>query len=175
MALMKVFYEDWQMGCCGDPFSVGDRVGWNLVPVKKAGDPGCGYGAGAWVENHGGRGPATEGTVRAVELVHVTYLYRPEESPTHQPVPGSVTLEAVDACPKWFTPDTEEPDTEEPDVGEPGIGKPGTEGPGAGKSGTLVHRTSGALVTLEVPDAPAGPPRPAPRARRRPRRGDRRQ
>ncbi|MEU6241157.1 DUF6578 domain-containing protein [Streptomyces sp. NPDC047024] len=154
MALMKVFYEDWQMGCCGDPFSVGDRVGWNLVPVKKAGDPGGGCGAGAWVENHGGRGPMTEGLVRAVELVHVTYLYRPEESPTHQPVPGSPTLEVVDTCPKWFAPDTEEPDP---------------------VAGALVHRTSGALVTLEVPDAPAGPPPPASPARRRSRRGDRRQ
>ncbi|MGW4301002.1 DUF6578 domain-containing protein [Streptomyces sp. NPDC004646] len=160
MARMKVFYEDWQMGCCGDPFSVGDRVRWNLVPVKKSEDPGGVYGAGAWVENHGGRGPATEGVVRAVELVRAAYEFRPEESPTHRPVPGSWSLEAVDTCPKWFEGDTFES---------------GTEGRGAEKSGTLVHRTCGALVTLEVPDGPAAPPPAASRARRRTKRSDRRQ
>ncbi|MGW4195746.1 DUF6578 domain-containing protein [Streptomyces sp. NPDC005004] len=160
MALMKVFYEDWQMGCCGDPFSVGDRVGWNLVAVRKAADPGGAYGAGAWVENHGGRGPATEGLVRGVELVRTAYEFRPQESPTLRPVPGSWSLEAVDTCPKWFDGDTFESGTSES----------GTE-----KSGTLVHRTCGALVTLEVPDGPSASPPAASRARRRSRRADRRQ
>ena len=25
-----VWYSEWQMGCCGEPFSVGDSVEWNL-------------------------------------------------------------------------------------------------------------------------------------------------
>jgi uncharacterized protein DUF6578 len=29
--LWPVFYEGWQMECCGDPFTVGDRVEWTLV------------------------------------------------------------------------------------------------------------------------------------------------
>lgn len=24
----RVFYDDWQMQCCGDPFTIGDRVEW---------------------------------------------------------------------------------------------------------------------------------------------------
>lgn len=31
MGLWHVFYEDWQMECCGTPFSVGDEVGWPLL------------------------------------------------------------------------------------------------------------------------------------------------
>lgn len=31
MGLWHVFYEDWQMECCGTPFSVGDEVSWPLL------------------------------------------------------------------------------------------------------------------------------------------------
>lgn len=31
MGLWHVYYEDWQMECCGTPFSVGDEVGWPLL------------------------------------------------------------------------------------------------------------------------------------------------
>ncbi|MEB8342728.1 DUF6578 domain-containing protein [Streptomyces endophyticus] len=31
MAIWNVWYEDWQMECCGTPFSVGDEVEWPLV------------------------------------------------------------------------------------------------------------------------------------------------
>lgn len=27
----KVFYECWQMQCCGDPFKIGDTVKWTVV------------------------------------------------------------------------------------------------------------------------------------------------
>ncbi|MEV6049471.1 DUF6578 domain-containing protein [Streptomyces sp. NPDC052107] len=40
---MRVFYEDWQMECCGTPFAVGDEVSWKLVA----------YGAEAVREGHG--------------------------------------------------------------------------------------------------------------------------
>ncbi|MFD7243647.1 DUF6578 domain-containing protein [Streptomyces massasporeus] len=33
MGLWHVFYEDWQMECCGTPFSVGDEVSWPLLLV----------------------------------------------------------------------------------------------------------------------------------------------
>ena len=33
MGLWHVFYEDWQMECCGTPFSVGDEVSWALLLV----------------------------------------------------------------------------------------------------------------------------------------------
>ncbi|EFL31676.1 conserved hypothetical protein [Streptomyces viridochromogenes DSM 40736] len=31
MGLWHVFYADWQMECCGTPFSVGDEVSWPLL------------------------------------------------------------------------------------------------------------------------------------------------
>jgi hypothetical protein len=31
MGLWHVFYEGWQMECCGTPFSVGDEVSWPLL------------------------------------------------------------------------------------------------------------------------------------------------
>ncbi|MFK4105167.1 DUF6578 domain-containing protein [Streptomyces sp. NPDC019531] len=31
MGLWQVFYEDWQMECCGTPFSVGEEVRWPLL------------------------------------------------------------------------------------------------------------------------------------------------
>jgi hypothetical protein len=31
MGLWHVVYEDWQMECCGTPFSVGDEVSWPLL------------------------------------------------------------------------------------------------------------------------------------------------
>jgi len=31
MGLWHVYYEDWQMECCGSPFSVGDEVSWPLL------------------------------------------------------------------------------------------------------------------------------------------------
>ncbi|MGI5374932.1 DUF6578 domain-containing protein [Streptomyces sp. CA-251387] len=31
MGLWHVFYEDWQMECCGTPFKVGDEVSWPLL------------------------------------------------------------------------------------------------------------------------------------------------
>ncbi|MEU6095336.1 DUF6578 domain-containing protein [Streptomyces sp. NPDC047079] len=31
MGIRKVFYADWQMECCGSPFSVGEEVSWPLL------------------------------------------------------------------------------------------------------------------------------------------------
>ncbi|MEV6838616.1 DUF6578 domain-containing protein [Streptomyces sp. NPDC051133] len=148
MPLMRVFYEDWQMGCCGTPFTVGDEVAWKLVAYpeedRREND---GYGAEAWVENHGGPDRPTAGRVRAVDLVHEEYSFHvPASAPepvqleeglafrgtgrTLEAVPGTVTLEPVESCPKWF---------EEVDRGTvDGLGR--------------VRRTCGALVTLDAPD-----------------------
>ncbi|WP_225830891.1 DUF6578 domain-containing protein [Streptomyces sp. NK08204] len=158
MALMRVFYQDWQMGCCGTPFSVGEEVAWRLVPLdgQQLRDGHC-YGAEAWVENHGGPDRETAGRVRAIELVHREYTARlkphaldpidPEPGKpvfrpypyTREPVPGAPTLEPVDTCPKWF-------EDEEP-------------GPGPGPH--RIRRTEGALITLEVLEARALPAREA--------------
>ncbi|MEU6380878.1 DUF6578 domain-containing protein [Streptomyces sp. NPDC046909] len=43
MGLWHVFYEDWQMECCGTPFSVGDEVGWPLLLVTEGETLGGGW------------------------------------------------------------------------------------------------------------------------------------
>ncbi|MFJ9832246.1 DUF6578 domain-containing protein [Streptomyces sp. NPDC101169] len=148
MALKTVFYEEWQLGCCGEPFSVGDEIDWPLVALDeerlRAGD--C-HGAEAWVENHGDIAHPTVGRVRAIDLVHQEFTVDMDlrdlqrASPPYgkvtllasghslEPVPGSVTLESVGHCPKWFA---------EEDYAPP-------RGP------HRVRRVLGALVTLEVP------------------------
>ncbi|WP_316776605.1 DUF6578 domain-containing protein [Streptomyces sasae] len=147
MPLLKVFYEDWQMECCGTPFAVGDEVAWKLVAYGAgARRENTGYGAEAWVENHGGPDRPTAGRVHAVDLVREEYrCHLPDPVPEGEgegvvvlrgtgrglePVPGTVTLEPADGCPRWF---------EEVDRGTvDGLGR--------------VRRTRGALVTLDAPD-----------------------
>ncbi|WP_330340447.1 DUF6578 domain-containing protein [Streptomyces sp. NBC_00557] len=156
---MRVFYEDWQMECCGTPFAVGDEVAWRLV-AHDAEDirQGWGYGAGARVEHHGA-GPddddtdraRTTGRVHAIELVrqeHLAYtdrralerLDRAQAGDGGKPVilpspyqmeavPGAHTLQAVDRCPKWFE----------------------REEPGRSPGPHRVRHAVGVLVTLDVP------------------------
>ncbi|MGW1000970.1 DUF6578 domain-containing protein [Streptomyces sp. NPDC002520] len=147
MALMRVFYEDWQMECCGRPFSVGDEVGWPLVAAggQDVRD-GLRYGAEAWVENHGDCEHPAAGRVRAIDLVRQDYTATHVPEPVEpvpgkvtfastgrglEPVPGTRTMESVDRCPRWF--------------GEESVPSRGPR---------RFRRTVGALVTLEVPDGP---------------------
>lgn len=47
---VTVFYEDWQMDCCGDPFAIGDVVDWSCR-LPNAGERemiDCDY----WYEAH---------------------------------------------------------------------------------------------------------------------------
>ncbi|MFJ9818028.1 DUF6578 domain-containing protein [Streptomyces sp. NPDC101151] len=159
MARMRVFYEDWQMGCCGEPFSVGDEVGWRLVALdeEQLRDGHC-YGARAWVENHGGPDRETAGRVRSIDLVHQEYLAHRDPLAVEpaaaepgtlvvrgtgrrlEPGPGAPVLEPVDSCPKWFE---EFEDEEQAPRQVP----------------YRVRRAVGVLVTLEVPDATPHRPR----------------
>ncbi|UFR04837.1 hypothetical protein KBP30_28405 [Streptomyces sp. Go40/10] len=135
MALMKVFYADWQMECCGRPFGVGKQVAWPLVAVDEEHADGQWYGADAWVENHGDVPHDTTGHVRAIELVYQVYAETGPGSRTFEPVPEEWSLEPVDSCPKWFR--------REETAG----------GPGPRRS----RDQAGVLVTLEVPTAGARP------------------
>lgn len=38
MGLWQVFYASWQMECCGEPFSLGDEVSWQLLLGDSGGD-----------------------------------------------------------------------------------------------------------------------------------------
>ncbi|MFC9929862.1 DUF6578 domain-containing protein [Streptomyces sp. NPDC127190] len=151
---MRVFYEDWQMECCGTPFAVGDEVAWRLVRYDgRARRRGEGHGAEAWVENHGGPDRATTGRVAAIELVCREYLVHTDPrvrelmarppAPTGpepaglvllpaahraEPLPGTLTREPADASPGRFE--------EEP--------------PAGGEGPYRVRRVEGLLVTLDV-------------------------
>ncbi|MGV9352923.1 DUF6578 domain-containing protein [Streptomyces misionensis] len=148
MPRKRVFYEDWQLECCGTPFAVGDEVTWTLVACAGTDRR---YGAEAWVQNHGGTGGRTAGRVRDIELVHQEYTCRPVavEPPGPgrglvlraagrgtEPVPGSVTREPVDRCPRSF---------QERDLG-------------TADGARRVRRTVGVLVTLDL-DGATGPGR----------------
>ncbi|MFF1697122.1 DUF6578 domain-containing protein [Streptomyces sp. NPDC058257] len=91
MALWNVMYEDWQMECCGTPFSVGDEVTWQL-----------GGGPSPYsVERHGDDGPRTTGRVRSIQLVTQGFELR-AGADTFEPVAGERWLRPVEKCPKWF-------------------------------------------------------------------------
>ncbi|MFC9281481.1 DUF6578 domain-containing protein [Streptomyces collinus] len=161
MALMRVFYEDWQMECCGSPFGVGEEVAWKLVAYdRKDVRRGDGYGAAAWVENHGGPDRETVGHVRAIDLVHQEFLAHHDPRAAEaaeladvppgtlvfrstgrglKPVPGPPTLEPVRDCPRWFNAFEEE---EPPPRRVP----------------FRVRRAVGVLVALDVPDATPSEP-----------------
>jgi hypothetical protein len=148
---MRVFYGDWQMECCGTPFAVGDEVAWKLVAVDPREPQGEYYGAGAWVENHGGPDQETAGRVHAIDLVHQEYLAYTDQraleridrarartggkpvvlpSPHRmETVPGAYAVQAVDSCPKWFE----------------------REEPGRAPGPHRVRQAVGVLVTLDVP------------------------
>ena len=76
MAEREVWVEDWQMQCCGEPFSVGDVVHWTAaasVGVEEL-EPILGKAVAAsigWVEDHHDLAvtEAVTGTVRSVRAV----------------------------------------------------------------------------------------------------------
>ncbi|GAA1919219.1 hypothetical protein GCM10009837_50570 [Streptomyces durmitorensis] len=91
MALWNVLYDDWQMECCGTPFSVGDEVAWQL-----GGGPPL-YS----VERHGDEGPDTVGRVRSIQVVTREFTLR-AGTQTFEQVAGAEWLRPVEKCPKWF-------------------------------------------------------------------------
>ncbi|NUP17412.1 MAG: hypothetical protein HOZ81_15165 [Streptomyces sp.] len=134
MGLWHVFYESWQMECCGTPFRVGDEVSWPLQ-LRDADDV-CGGGWPDRLTESAGRSqgrpglhtaefhgdpelPGTRGRVRAIQVVAPVWAEMAPGALTRVPVPGERSLRSVRECPKWFA-----------------------------------DADAGALVTLEVPDHP---------------------
>lgn len=97
MTMWNVWYDDWQMECCGKPFSVGDEVAWPLRP-QDAGEPGE-----FRVETHDDDWPVTRGRVRSVHIVSRAYRQTEPGSYVYEAVPGTMRTRPVETCPKWFT------------------------------------------------------------------------
>lgn len=64
----RVYYEEWQLQCCGDAFAVGEEVTWTVEPARDE------YGAD-WHEEHHNEDdlPTLTGTVLAIESVWQRY------------------------------------------------------------------------------------------------------
>ncbi len=146
-------YDGWQMECCGEPFSVGDEVRWQLslhrpedltspatwqdsfselAPVA-GGAPVAGL---LCVETHGPGPhdvPATVGTVRSIQVVVEGYAETHAGSRAYEPVAGERWLRPVVTCPKGFRDET----------------RPDRDGRGH------LHQETGVLVELETPGEPA--------------------
>ncbi|WKX69994.1 DUF6578 domain-containing protein [Streptomyces sp. XD-27] len=110
--IRTVFYEDWEMECCGTPFSVGDEVTWNVVrstlpPGQRPAPVDAADGAGelfVFTAHSSQTGtPATlTGRVRRIQVVIRGYRASRREPDSFSPVPGDFRLRPVDTCPKWF-------------------------------------------------------------------------
>jgi hypothetical protein len=145
--MWRVFYESWQMECCGTPFSVGEEVNWPLAPMDpedvRTWIPEEGhdrYDGTVRFDAHGDGWPTTRGRVLDIRLVRQVYAERSPGAHTLEPVPDTRSLTPVDTCPKWF--EHEEPRTTS------GLRR--------------AHLTTGALVTLDAPDASPPEPRDRP-------------
>lgn len=80
----KVFYESWQMDCCGTPFQIGDTVQWdcNLSNEDFIAD------ADYYYEAHGETRFNLKGVV--IEIYGVKYAYKENEDNIYYPVSHSM-------------------------------------------------------------------------------------
>jgi hypothetical protein len=101
--------DDWQLQCCGEVFSVGERVTWQ-----------CGPTDGEWLtgvlgpelartvthheEHHGGEDTQPlVGTVQSIRAVCHDLAPRPGENPrVMYSVPGTTVLTEVETADGWF-------------------------------------------------------------------------
>lgn len=102
-----VWMDSWQMQCCGDEFSVGARVSWNLVePDLEWLTTVVGPTEAAAVthaeEHHGREGIECSGWVEAIRAVHYQVAARLHGSPkVMYPVEGSATFRSVRSADRW--------------------------------------------------------------------------
>ena len=102
-----VWMSDWQIQCCGDEFSIGSRVSWNLVePHLEWLTTVLGPKEAATVtyaeEHHGGEGIEGTGWVEAIREVHYQVTARPDGRPrTVYPVEGSGRFRSVRSADGW--------------------------------------------------------------------------
>jgi uncharacterized protein DUF6578 len=114
--LVRVWITDWELQCCGDPFSVGMPVSWDLVPADAAFrewiEPPLGAALAASIshyETHHHDGEETQptltpGRVEAIDAVFWRDAPRADEDPrVRYPVAGSAIRERRQHADGWET------------------------------------------------------------------------
>ena len=100
MSLVRVFVEDWQYECCGEPFAVGEVVTWNVAPVPE-GDETLRAARVEAVEDHHDMAeePTREvrGRVEGIAVLVREFAQRPDG--VWAPIPGRFRLNALDRSP----------------------------------------------------------------------------
>jgi hypothetical protein len=108
-----VWVDDWQMQCCGQPFTVGTTVSWTLREADPDWliavlGPDVASTVDAAEEHHSDAArdtPTTTGTVGSIQAVHCRYGPQPGGDPRmHYPISGSGVITDVRSADGW-TPD----------------------------------------------------------------------
>jgi hypothetical protein len=96
---------NWQLQCCGEPFTVGKKVEWTLAPVGDRGSLVSALGPDlaetvTHREDHHGfllpdDAPRTVGAVRSIRAVRCRYGRTLDEAKRVHVVPGSTTVTSV--------------------------------------------------------------------------------
>ncbi len=116
---MRVWLENWEWQCCGEPFALGSEVLWDLVPADDEFRSWLGTPLGAAVvgsithyETHHGNGKdvnptSTRGRVDSIDAVYWQLAPRPGGDPrVLYPVAGTGALESRERA------DGREPETD---------------------------------------------------------------
>jgi hypothetical protein len=107
---IRVWVDNWQMQCCGDPFAVGDEVSWKLQDrdsewLEAIIGADLAHGIDKAEEHHEGEGEETTvtvGIVGSIHAVHCRYAPLPGAPENHLfPVPGSGTVTMIRAADGW--------------------------------------------------------------------------
>lgn len=91
----RVFYESWQMVCCGEPFEIGDTVNWTVCECKQlAAKQTVDLGKiEYWFENHlFDHGPyyELEGKVTSILIMYEKFESSKTEPSLNVPVSGTL-------------------------------------------------------------------------------------
>ncbi len=103
-----VWVQDWQMQCCGHPFTIGQRVSWSTSKEVDREYLGAVLGAQAPVqimdyEDHHNMGATTliEGTVGSIEAVWCRFAPQGRDFLSFYPVPGTTKIESRNSADGW--------------------------------------------------------------------------
>jgi hypothetical protein len=117
--VLTVWMADWQMQCCGEPFSVGATVEWTLAPVGDRGAIALAMGLElaetvTHQEDHHSlllpeNAPRTAGTVRSIRAVHGRYRRAQGQAKCLSQLRESATATLVSSANGWEAADQDGP------------------------------------------------------------------